>query len=787
MTRKDEEFRKHLFSVFTVEAKDHIRSLTVGLLELEKELPSDKYVSVVETIYRSAHSLKGAARAINLSGVEELCQSLETVFSTMKQKGIRLSPELFDALHSAVGRIDSLLASSEDEETIMLSEVIQRVNSLQLKEPELSEIAGEHEALAGSAGKESQASFLKDKSSVAEETKNTAEEKVFMLPEQHKKAMSREVFKPAEPLPLAAETVRIAVNKLDTLLVGAEELLSPKLAARQAVVELRGIKAMFSAYRQERARVKAEMRQRGRATDKLVAFIDWTDMYMKTLEGRFAAMARAAENDSRSLGRLVDNIIDETKNTLLLPFSVILEVFPRMVRDLSRDIGKEIELILKGGEVEIDKRILEEMKDAVIHLVRNSIDHGIEKPEERVKNKKPRKGTITLSVSQEPDGNIRLIVSDDGRGIDFEKVRKAAVKEGLISEGEAEALTEQGVISLTFHSGISTSPIITDISGRGLGLAIVQERVEKLGGSVLVESRFLEGTLFSIVLPSSMSTFRGLLVTVAEHLFVLPLAKVERALRVRQDAISTVENRETISLGSRTLSFAWLEDILGIGRGGCRQAKETVKEGFINVIVMAAGGKCIAFGVDEVVNEQEVLVRSLGRQLPRVRNIAGATVLGTGKVVPILDPADLVASAVKAAGSPVIIKETKKTEEETAAKKHILVVEDSITSRMLLRNILESSGYSVKTAVDGLDGFTALRTGAFALVISDVEMPRMNGFELTARIRSDKDFAELPVVLVTALDSRDDRERGIDAGANAYIVKSSFDQSNLLDVVKRLI
>lgn len=776
MTKKDEEFRRHLLSTFRIEAGDHIKTLTSGLLELEKGLSSDKYVAVLETIYRSAHSLKGAARAVTLPDIESLCQSLETVFSAMKQKSIMLSPELFDALHAAVGVIDSLLSSPEAEGVTRLSEIIQKINRLQRKE---QGVILKKEDLVSPAGKTGQTPFSKGKSTEDEVRKPLAEKSAAVLTEQAEKA------EPGQFLQSLTETIRIAVPKLNALLLEAEELLSPKQAARQCAAEFLGLRTMISSYRQERAKIKTEMRLKSRETDKLAEFIDWTDMYMKTLEARLASMAKETENNSRSLGRLVDDIIGNTKKALQRPFSVILDVLPKMVRDLAKDTGKEIELVLKGVEVEIDNRILEEMKDPLIHLVRNSIDHGLEKPDERAANKKQRKGTIVLAVSQESDGKVNLVVSDDGKGLDLDKIKKAAVREGLISE--EDAFTEQDAVSMIFHSGISTSPIITDISGRGLGLAIVQEKVDKLGGSVSVENRPLEGTLFRLVLPSSIATFRGLVITIAEQVFVLPLSRVERVTRVRKEDILTVENRETINLGGKTLSFVWMEDVLGSSRRAGRQAKEEVKDDFINVVVMATAGKCIAFGIDEVVSEQEVLVRSLGRQLSRVRNIAGATILGTGRVVPILNTVDLNISAIKAAGSPAITGKMEETGMEPAKRKHILVVEDSITSRMLLRNILEAAGYYVKTAVDGIDGFTALRTGDFDLVVSDVEMPRMNGFELTATIRSDRKFTDLPVVLVTALDSRSDRERGIDAGANAYIVKSSFDQSNLLDAVKRLL
>ena len=268
-----------------------------------------------------------------------------------------------------------------------------------------------------------------------------------------------------------------------------------------------------------------------------------------------------------------------------------------------------------------------------------------------------------------------------------------------------------------------------------------------------------------------------------DRLFVIPVANMERTARVKKDEIKTVENKESIVLNGSAISLVRLGDVLEIPR---RQEKDTDSE-FIQVLILGAAEKRIAFSVDEVLNEEEVLVKDLGKQLSRVRNIAGATILGSGKVVPVLNVPDLMKSAVNISSAParsVVAAEEEGTE---ARKRSVLVVEDSITSRILIKNILESAGYDVSTSVDGVDAFAALREYEFDLVVSDVEMPRMNGFELTSRIRSHEKLGEMPIVLVTALGSREDRERGIDVGANAYIVKASFDQSNLLDVVKRLI
>jgi len=478
---------------------------------------------------------------------------------------------------------------------------------------------------------------------------------------------------------------------------------------------------------------------------------------------------------------MVDGLLEDMKKALMLPVSSALEMFPKFVRDLSRDRGKEAELLVQGGEIEIDRRILDEMRDPLIHLVRNCVDHGIETRAERARRDKPPQGTIALAIARRNGSRVEIQVSDDGAGIDTGKLREAARKLGLLSFEDAGRGGEQDLLPLVFQSGVSTSPIITDLSGRGLGLAIVREKVERLGGSISVETRPGRGTAFRVVLPLTLATFRGLHVKAGGERFVLPTAYVEQAARLKKEEIKTVENRETIRWNGQAVALARLADALELPRGkGVEPSGDTVQ-----IVVLGSADRRIAFQVDEVLEEREVLVKTLGRQLSRVRNIAGATVLGTGKVVPILDVPDLLRSAAKAAAAPAAA--AAEGGEVAAESKSILVAEDSITARTLLKNILESAGYNVATAVDGIDGFTQLKTERFDLVVSDVDMPRMNGFDLTAKIRADKALAELPVVLVTALESREDRERGIDVGANGYIVKSSFDQSNLLEVIGRLI
>lgn len=763
MANKNDELLKKLLVTFRIEAGEHLQAMAAGLLALENMPAGERLAEIVETIFREAHSLKGAARAVNLMEIESVCQSLESVFAALKGKRLAVSPSLVDLLQQAVDALGGLLAPDAGpsrSRSPAVAALMRRLDDAATGTPPGADMPAAAAPLPAS------------------------------LPD----ASATTIARPPAP-DLAADTVRISTAKLDAVMRQAEELLSPRLAASQRARELREAVAALAAWKKERARIQpalrlaehafANLKLNGSARERqelprLLEYLDAEQLHMKMLEDRLARLARAAEHDRRTLSGMTDGLLHDVKEMQLLPFASLLDMFPRFARELARGQGKEVELALQGGEIEIDRRILEAMKDPLIHLLRNAIDHGIEPPAARADRRKPARGTITLAISQQDGGKVEVRVADDGAGIDASSVKAAAGKLGLVSAEEAERLDEPAAQALAFQSGVTTSPLITDVSGRGLGLAIVREKVERLGGSVALESQPGAGTAFRIVLPLTLATFRGVLVRAGEQLCVIPAARVERVTRVAGPDIQTVENRETIPLDGQAVALVWLGDVLELPR---KEAAEPA--GGVPAVVLGSGIARVAFRVDAILGEQEVLVKTLGPQLARVRNVAGASVLGTGQVVPVLNVPDLLKSAVKQATAPRAPIAAGKP--GAAEKPSILVVEDSITSRALLKNILESADYAVATAVDGIDAYTALKTGTFDLVVSDVEMPRMDGFDLTARIRADKRLAELPVVLVTALDSREHRERGIDVGANAYIVKSSFDQSNLLDVIGRLI
>jgi two-component system chemotaxis sensor kinase CheA len=754
------EFQQRLLAMFRVEADEHLRIMTAGLLELEKTTAVERRMTVVENIFREAHSLKGAARSVKMTEVEALCQSLESVFSAWKRGDTGASSDSYDALHEALDSLRLLLASSDDDHAKSVKARLRQLSD-KIVEP-----------LQGP---------------LAKQKSPTENEQGYATTPQAQPFMP-----PVEETP--AETVRIATAKLDAVLLQAEELLSVKLATGQHADELKEINAALNRWKREWSKVQPDVRAIARSLErngqedgtpngqfiKITEFLDWNLDAFTKIDNHLTALKRSAEQDRRALGAMVDGLLADMKNVLMLSFNSILETLPSLVRGLSRDEGKEVDMVIEGGELEVDRRILEEIKDPLIHLIRNCIDHGIEKPEEREQKSKPRRGMIKIAISQLDGSKVQVLIADDGRGIDGAKIRASAMKLGLITQQESDSLSDPETLALVFRSGVSSSPMITDLSGRGLGLAIVREKAEKLRGMVAVESQVAGGTTFRMLLPLTIATFRGIPVRVDEGLFVLPSAPVERVARVKKEKIKTVENKETIELDGETISLVRLGDVLELpGKQPTENADESMP-----VVLISQAKRRIAFLVDEIVYEQEVLVKPLGRQLSRVRNVAGATVLPNRKLVPILNVSDLIRSAVH------VSTRTRDTaavlDRERPAKKSVLVVEDSITARSLLKGILEAAGYNVNTAVDGVDGLTQLRSGEFDVVVSDVEMPRMNGFDLTAKIRSDRKLSEIPVILVTALQSREDRERGMDVGANAYIVKSSFDQSNLLEVMGRL-
>ena len=589
MASKSDEFAKRLLSTFRVEADEHLKNITSGLIELEKDPDPQSKAGIIETVFREAHSLKGAARAVNLTDIETICQSLESVFSALKRQEIDLGPFIFDTLHQAVDILNELNLSFPKgvrTDTGKISEIIKKITKIEMGQ------AGSLKGLPATPA---------------------------MQADEPVRRQQR----------LPSDTIRISVEKMDVLLRQSEEMLSVKLMADQHLEDIHDLIRMFGVWQKQWSKIYptiCEYRRLQERNDKsgkkrrkddienykVLEFGDMTHDHMKALESKLTELRRTAGRHRYTTELMVDHLLEEMKKILMLPFSTLLEAFPKFVRDLSREQSKDIDLVISGEEIEIDRRILEEMRVVFMHLLRNAIDHGIEKPEVRLRTKKSPRGKIKIMVTGMEGNKVDILLSDDGIGMDMQALKDAAIKRGILSSEDAAKLTDQDIPSIVFQSGVSTSPIITDISGRGLGLAIVREKIEKLGGQIALETHRHTGTSFRMTLPLTLVTFRGLLVTVANRDFIIPTTNVEKVVRVKRDEIKTVENRNTLTLNGVTVPLLKLADILEL----------TEKNGdlpMMNVLVLESQGNQIGFVVNDVLNEQEVLIKSLSQPLTRVQ------------------------------------------------------------------------------------------------------------------------------------------------------------------------
>ncbi len=772
-----EEFLRKILATFISEATEGIEKISTSLLELEKDQPGINRNELLETAYREAHSLKGASRAVNLIEFESVCQALEGVFSNIQKQSLSFTPALFDLLHNTCNLFNELLAVNAGEiPQVLKNRVALHISELssaesgnnKLSESNAAAATIDQHALAGSQ------SELPPKNS-----SGPTENIVTQEP-------GKEVKK------TGMETVRVSTGKIDDLLAQVEELLTLKQTSSHITDDIRSSMLKLKSWEKESTEVYTslfELRQKygemapGQNLSReeqhiaqLLQFYNWEHSLLKTLQNDLEHVFRFSEEAAYETGMKIESLLLDVKEIVSLPFFTILSGFPKTCRDLSRDKGKEIELQIEGDQIEIDRRVLEEIRNPLLHLLRNCIDHGIEKPGLRELRNKPLRGIITILIERLENSRVEITVSDDGSGINLDKLRKQIIRQEKISAEEAGEIADEQVVQYIFKSGISTSDLITDLSGRGLGLAIVREKIELLGGTITVKTVNGQGTEFKIQIPLSMATFRGIIIRCGANKFAVSTTKVEKVIQVEPKEIGTIRNKAAIPYDGNFIPLVDLAEILEL-------PKTEQAGGALQVLVLGSYGNKIGFIIDEVINEEEILLKNFNAHLRRIRNVSGATLLGSGEVIVILNVSDLIKTASGSGQKPAF----ESPGQVVAPKQSVLVVEDSITSRMLLKNILEGAGYDVTTAIDGVDGFFKLKKDPFNLVISDVDMPRMNGFDLTAKIRSDPALMGIPLILVTSLSKEEDRARGMEVGANAYIVKSNFDQSTLLDVIDRLI
>jgi len=721
---------------FREEAAENVRVLQDGLLALETEADAGQRRATVDRIFRAMHTIKGSARVLGFEPISRLAHALENLLGELRQERRVFDRPLADALLRGG---DAILALSD-------AAVGGRAPPLDVE----ALIA----SLPASAG--------------AAAAPPTAAAPVIAPPETHPVA-------PAAPPRVAQQTVRVRVDRLDRMLNLAGELVVSQQMLANHADELRALQATVERQLQALSQLEAEL-SRLRFSPMQRQAIDRPLAAAREAGARAAVLVqRQAERFSRHTGQhelLVRDLEQEVMAARLLPIATVFGGLPRAVRDLAQATGKQVRLSVHGETVELDRKVLEAIADPLLHLVRNALDHGIEMPEERQAAGKAPQGHLTVRA-EAAGSEVRVVVTDDGRGIAPQHLREQAVRQGLVSAESAAHLPDHEALDLIFVPGFSTASVITDISGRGVGMDVVRQNLAELGGRVEVESQPGLGTSVTLVLPLTLVTTRILLVRVGRDSFALPASACRGVVWVDRQQVQSLEGQPIVEHEGRTVAVRHLAELLGTEAPASASAA-----GRTPAVLTGGPQRLVALVVDELLDEREVVIKPLGALLAPQRRFGGAVQLGDGSLVLLLNPAHLTQPNRGAPpGAPAASPRARR----------LLVADDSFATRELIRSVLQAAGYEVVVAVDGADALEALRREPIDLVLSDVEMPRLNGFELVTRIRAERELHQLPVVLVTSLASEEHRRRGLEVGAQAYIVKSQFDQQNLLEVVRRLL
>jgi len=701
------EIDSRLLSVFEPEQQEHLARIR-ALIEGPGGVP------VWDELLRRAHTLKGAARAVGITSIEELAHRLESLFARVREGRATLD---------AAAR-ELVLRSAEKAEDILAA--VLRTG----REPE--------------------------------------------APGALQPAPAR-----PEPRP---EVVRVEAESVDRLVRTSSQLLAAATAAAQATHGLAGLYERVVEMEREWERLRLAAATALRGVEQKPEFapvregIDAVDSRMHGLAAetrkRYAAQRRHAwrvEGLSAELHR-------DACRARMVPAAGIFDGFRKMVRDLAGEAGKEIDFRLEGGDLFADRLVLQVLKDPVMHLLRNAIAHGLEPAGERQEAGKPRQGLLRLALETRGD-RLLLAVEDDGRGIDSGRIVAAARRAGLLDVVETPAAGE--LYSILFHPGFSTSEDVTSLSGRGMGLSVVQEAVSGLQGQVWGEPRPGGGTVFRVSVPLTVSTHHLVLLRVGAHRFAIPGRGIRKLLRFGPQAIETLEGKETVRAMGRPVPLARLADVLGLAETSVAQPVAV-----FYAVVLGVGRESLVLVVDALLDEREAIVKDLGLPARSAGFSSGGILLEDGGVAVVLDPSRLM-QAFQASGARPAIKPAPAL--DAARPSTILVVDDSITTRALEKSILEAHGYRVRIAVDGLDALNQLRAELPDLVIADVSMPRMDGFQLLEAIKQEERTASVPVIMVTSMESRVDQERGLALGADAYIIKRKFDQRDLLETVRQIL
>jgi len=752
----DPKLFQQLVDAFKVELEEQLQIITDGLLQLEKKRQgAEVRRQTLDNVFRAAHNIKGAAKGVGVEAVSTISHALESLLSALRQTGRKPSPQHVDLSLEAVDQMRTAMRAFVDGE-------------------------GDASQPGNLLGRLEQASTTITDTKPPMEPESRTSKPPPKTDDNTDTPPKETARKGGGGAVVVGEVVRVATEKLERVGALAEELQVAKIEMEDHFTGIQQLRnetdQLAQLWRQSFHHVKRA------GMDALP--VEIRRLLTNSMDGinelnvAVRHMYTHMRGTTTQLGYVSTALQDDVRKLRMVPATTVLQPLARTVRDIARQYGKEVSLEITGDELELDRLVLEGIRDPLLHLARNAIDHGIEDAGVRAQRGKPAEGTMRIKLQAE-GGQAVIQVEDDGAGMDPQVIAAAAVKKGLVSSSDVEGMGRQELLELIFRPGFSTKEIITDLSGRGVGLDVVLTNLKMLKGNLSIDTEPGQGTTFTLRLPFTLAAEHGLLVRCGGKLLAIPVTSLERIMEVTPQEVVNVEGSQALRINEQPVLLRELATVLEM------PATEPLFPDKLFVVVVSKGWRTIALIVDEIVGEREIVIKPLKPPLMAVRNVAGATLTGTGEVIMVLNPSDLVESALHASAHlrlPVLSVTKAK-----AKAKQILVVDDSITTRTLERNILEAHGYTVTVAVDGKEAWDVLQTKEFDLLVTDIEMPVMDGFELTQQVKQNEKFKGLPVIIVTSRATDADKQRGIDVGADAYIVKSHFETKALLDVVKQLI
>lgn len=752
-----------MMNLFQIELENQGKILNEGLISLEQ---SNFDIVQLPALMRAAHSIKGAAKVVALDVIIRLAHCLEDCFVAAQNQTIKLDDLQIDVLFRAVDILLKLSNVSQYGITFWLTK----------EKKYIDEIC---KALAiiisgNSLEQLSSFSFAESGSEIPAESK---------LPLEKPKVTQKDIQPPIESRPLKHHdqdrVLRVTAQNLNRLMGLAGESMVEARWLTPFSGSLFNLKKAQNTVMTYVDLVRDSLKE-ANLSDRVKQYL--TVLQHKTNECRQSLTDRLSELEmfiSRH-SSLTDRLYAEVIDSRMRPFFDIAEGYSRMVRDLARQLNKKVKLEIEGRDTPVDRDILEKLEAPLSHLLRNAVDHGIGTPEERILVGKPPEGLIRL-VAHHRAGMLAISVSDDGRGLDVETLRKKIIENNMVRPEIATKLTETELLDFLFLPGFSTAKEVTEISGRGIGLNIVQNMVQEVSGAVRITVEKGKGMTVNLQLPLTLSVIRALIVEINGEAYAFPLARLVQSLVVPQEKIENIENRQYFYFERQNIGLVSAAQVLGF---------EDVKIGskFFSVIILNDRSNYYGIVVDRFIGERELVVHELDPRLGKTPNIIAGSFLEDGDPVLIIDAEDIVRSIdIMLSGGRLHRLAYLEDTLPVKRKKRILVIDDSITVREVECRLLRNNGYEVETAVNGIDGWNAIRIGSYDLVVTDIDMPRMNGIELVRAIKSDPRLKNLPVMIVSYKERESDRLLGLDAGANYYLTKSSFHDEALLSAVEDLI